>query len=208
MKMKLFIALFFSLFATAAAAQELVPDVQIRKLTDEVIDIIKRDQSAEAGNPRRVDQLVEARVRPDFDFSRMTAIAMGHNWPAASAEQRKALIGEFRALLVRSYSSALSTYRNQPIEFKPLRAAAGDTEVTVRTQFRQAGIEPINIDYRMEKTPGGWMAYEIVVGGVNLVTNYRETFNAEIRGGGVDGLIKTLVSKNRALEAQAASKPR
>jgi len=206
--MNLFFALCFSLFATAVSAQELVPDMQIKAITSEVIDIIKQDQDIHAGNQKKVNEMVEAKVLPHFDFSRMTALAMGRNWPKASVEQQKALINEFRTLLVRSYSSALSTYRNQAIEFKPLRAAAGDTEVTVRTQFKQPGIEPINIDYSMEKTTRGWLVYEVVVGGVSLVTNYRETFNAEIRGGGVDGLIKSLISKNHSLETQVGSKPK
>jgi len=208
MMMKLFFALCSSLFATAVSAQELVPDMQIKAITSEVIDIIKQDQDIHAGNQKKVNEMVEAKVLPHFDFSRMTALAMGRNWPKASVEQQKALINEFRTLLVRSYSSALSTYRNQAIEFKPLRAAAGDTEVTVRTQFKQPGIEPINIDYSMEKTTRGWLVYEVVVGGVSLVTNYRETFNAEIRGGGVDGLIKSLISKNHSLETQVGSKPK
>lgn len=145
---------------------------------------------------------------PHFDFSRMTALAMGRNWPKANPEQQKSLTNEFRTLLVRTYSTALSTYKNQVIEFKPLRAAAGDTEVTVKTQVKQPGTEPISIDYGMEKTPNGWKVYDVVVGGVSLVTNYRETFNAEIRDGGIDGLIKSLASKNRSLETQASSKPK
>jgi phospholipid transport system substrate-binding protein len=205
MNMKLFIALCFSLFATAVSAQQLTPDAQIKTMTNEVIDIIKQNQGIQAGNQKKVDKMVEAKLLPLFDFSHMTALAMGRNWPNASAEQQKALTDEFRALLVRSYSSALSTYRNKVIEFKPLRAAAGDTEVSVRTQFQQPGFEPINIDYSMVKTATGWMVYEIVVGGVSLVTNYRESFNAEIRRGGVDGLIKALVSKNRSLDSQAGS---
>lgn len=208
MMMKLFIALCSSLFVAAVPAQELAPELQIKTLTNEVIDIIKQDQGIYAGNQKKVDELVEAKVRSHFDFGRMTALAMGRNWPLASVEQQRALTKEFRTLLVRSYASALSTYRNQAIEFKPLLAAAGEKEVTVRTQFNQAGIEPINIDYSMGRTTRGWMVYEITVGGVSLVTNYRETFDAEIRGGGVDGLIKSLLSKNRSLETQVDSKPK
>jgi phospholipid transport system substrate-binding protein len=107
---------------------------------------------------------------------------------------------------VRTYSGALSTYKDEVIEFKPLRAAAADTDVTVRTQVKQPGNAPVSIDYSMEKTPNGWKVYDVVVGGVSLVTNYRDSFNAEIRASGVDGLIKSLASKNRSLESQAASK--
>jgi phospholipid transport system substrate-binding protein len=203
--MKRFIALYFSLFAAAVSAQELAPDVQVKKITDEVIGIIKQDKDIRAGNQKKINELVDAKVLPHFNFGRMTALAVGRNWPKANAEQQKTLTGEFRTLLVRTYSSALSTYKNQVIEFKPLRAAAADTDVMVRTQIKQPGTEPISIDYGMEKTPNGWKVYDVVVGGVSLVTNYRETFNAEIRDGGVDGLIKSLASKNRSLEIQASS---
>ncbi len=206
--MKLFFALCFSLFAAMAAAQDLAPDAQMKKITDEAIDVIKQDRDIQAGNRKRINELVDAKVLPHFNFSRMTALAMGRNWPKASAEQQKVLTGEFRTLLVRSYWGALSTYKNEVIEFKPLRAAAGDTEVTVRTQVKRPGTEPVSIDYSMEKTPAGWKVYDVVVGGVSLVTNYRETFNVEIRDGGVDGLIKSLAGKNRSLETQASSKPK
>jgi phospholipid transport system substrate-binding protein len=204
--MKLFFALCFSLCATAVSAQELAPDALVKKISDEVIEIIKQDKDIKAGNQKRINELVDAKVLPHFNFSHMTALAVGRNWPKASAEQQKILTGEFRNLLVRTYSSALTTYKNQVIEFKPLRGAAGADDVTVRTQVKQPGTEPVGIDYGMEKTPAGWKVYDVVVGGVSLVTNYRETFNAEIRDGGVDGLIKSLASKNRSLETQASSK--
>lgn len=206
--MKLFFALCFSFFAAAVSAQDLAPDAQVKKITDEVIGIIKQDQDIRAGNQKKINELVDAKVLPHFNFSHMTALAVGRNWPKASAEQQKALSSEFRTLLVHTYSSALSTYKNQVIEVKPLRAAAGDTDVTVRTQVKQPGTEPVSIDYSMEKSPSGWKVYDVVVGGVSLVTNYRETFNAEIRDRGVDGLIKSLASKNGSLETQAGSKPK
>jgi len=206
--MKIIFALCFSFFAAAVSAEDLAPDAQVKKISDEVIAIIKQDKDIRSGNQTKLNELVDAKVLPHFDFSRMTALALGRNWPKASAEQQKQLIGEFRTLLVRTYSSALATYKNQVIEFKPLRMAAADTEVTVRTQVKQPGTEPVSIDYSMEKTANGWMVYDVVVGGVSLVTNYRETFNSEIRDGGVDGLIKSLSSKNRSLESQASSKPK
>ena len=206
--MKLFFVLGFSFFASAVSAQDLAPDAQVKKITDEVIAIIKQDKDIQAGNQKKINELVDAKVLPHFNFSRMTALAVGRNWPKANAEQQKMLTSEFRTLLVRTYSSALSTYKNQVIEVKPLRAAAGDTDVTVRTQVKQPGTEPVSIDYNMEKTPSGWKVYDVVVGGVSLVTNYRETFNAEIRDGGVDGLLKSLASKNRSLETQASSRPK
>ncbi len=206
--MKVVIALCFSVFASAVSAQDLAPDAQVKKITDEVIGVIKQDKDIQGGNQKKINDLVDAKVLPYFNFSHMTALAVGRNWPKASAEQQKMLTSEFRTLLVRTYSSALSTYKNQVIEFKPLRAAAADTDVTVRTQVKQPGAEPINIDYSMEKIPSGWKVYDVAVGGVSLVTNYRETFNAEIRDGGVDSLIKSLASKNRSLETQTGSKPK
>jgi phospholipid transport system substrate-binding protein len=203
--MKSIFALCLIALSVAASAQDLAPDEQVKLISDEVISAIKQDQDIRAGNQKKLTDLVEAKVLPHFDFSRMTALAVGRHWPRASAEQKNLLSSEFRTLLVRTYSNALSTYKNQIIEFKPLRAAAEDTEVTVRTQVRQSGAAPISIDYNMERTSSGWKVYDIVVGGVSLVTNYRETFNSEVRYGGVDGLIKSLASKNRSLEVQASA---
>ena len=203
--MKILLALCFACFATAVSAQDLAPGALIKSMSDEVIGIIKQDKAIKAGNRTKINELVEAKVLPHFNFDRMTALAMGRNWRKADAEQQKQLISEFRTLLVRTYSGALATYKNEVIEFMPLRAAAADTDVTVRTQVKRPGSEPIGIDYSMEKTPGGWKVYDVVVGGVSLVTNYRDSFNAEIRDSGVDGLIKLLASKNRSLDVQASS---
>ena len=205
--MKLIVALCLSSFAAAATAQDLAPDALVKKISDEVIEIIKQDKDIQAGEKKKIESLVDAKVLPHFDFRRMTALALGRNWSKANAEQQKMLTSEFRAMLVRTYSSALSTYKNQVIEFKPLRAAAADEDVTVRSQIRQPGGAPISIDYSMEKTPAGWKVYDVVVGGVSLVTNYRETFNAAIRDGGIDGLIKTLAAKNRSQEVHAGARP-
>lgn len=203
---KLFLALCFSLFASTVGAQDVAPDVLIKGISDDVIGIIKQDKDIKAGNRAKINALVDAKVLPHFNFNRMTALAVGRSWPKASAAQQKLLEEEFRTLLVHTYSGALSTYKNEVIEFKPRRAAAGDTDVTVRTQVKRPGTEPVSIDYSMEKTPGGWKVYDVVVGGVSLVTNYRETFNAEIRDAGIDGLIKSLASKNRSLDTQAGTK--
>ncbi len=206
--MKYLFALCSFLFATSVSAQDLAPDALMKKISNEVIDIIKQDKDIQSGNQKKINDLVEVKVLPHFNFSRMTALAMGRNWPKANAEQQKILTDEFRTLLVRSYSGALSSYKNEVIEFKPLRAAAADADVTVKTQVKKPGTEPVSIDYGMEKTPAGWKVYDVVVGGVSLVTNYRETFNVQVRDGGVDGLIKTLASKNRSLDTQASPKPK
>ena len=204
--MKILIAFCISVFASAVSAQGLAPDALVKSISDEVIGIIKQDKDIQAGNQKKINELVDAKVLPHFNFEHMTALALGRNWPKDNAEQQKILTSEFRTLMVRTYSSALTTYKNQVIEFKPLRAAATDTDVKVRTQVKQSGAEPVGIDYSMEKTPGGWKVYDIVVGGVSLVTNYRETFNAQVRDGGIDGLIKSLAEKNRSLEAPAGAK--
>ena len=205
---RLFSALCFTLLAASAGAQDVTPDALIRSISDDVIGIIKQDKDIKAGDRSKINELVEAKVLPHFNFNRMTALAVGRNWPKANAEQQKALVAEFRILLVHTYSGALSTYKNEVIEFRPLRAAAEDTDVTVRTRVKRSGIEPIGIDYSMEKTPGGWKVYDVAVGGVSLVTNYREAFNTQIRDGGVDGLIKSLASKNRTLATQSGTKPK
>ncbi|MBE0615591.1 MAG: ABC transporter substrate-binding protein [Burkholderiales bacterium] len=203
---KLLSAICLSLLTVSAGAQDLAPDALIKSISDDVIGIIKQDKEIKAGDRKKINDLVDAKVLPHFSFARMTALAMGRNWRKANAEQQSALVSEFRNLLVRTYSGALSTYKNEVIEFKPLRAAAGDADVTVRTQVKRPGSEPVSIDYSMEKTPSGWKVYDVVVGGVSLVTNYRDSFNAQIHDGGVDGLIKSLASKNRALESQTGNK--
>jgi phospholipid transport system substrate-binding protein len=203
---RLILTFALSLAAAALPAQDLAPDALVKSISTEVTAIVKQDKDIQAGHQKKIDELVDAKVLPHFDFTRMTALAVGRNWPKANPEQQKVLTGEFRTLLVRTYSSALSNYKNQVIEFKPLRAAPGDTDVTVKTQVKQTGAEPISIDYNMEKLPGGWKIYDVVVGGVSLVTNYLETFNAEVRDGGIDGLIKSLSSKNRALDTQSSAK--
>lgn len=196
MKMfKLLLGLLMALATAQVLAQE-APDVLARRVMTEVLDIVKTDKSIQAGDQKRIFELVDAKVLPHFDFRHMTALAMGREWRNASNEQKDALTVEFKTLLVRSYSNALSQYKNQSIDFKPLRAQATDTDVVVRTEVRQPGAKPVAIDYQMEKQAAGWKVYDVMVAGVSLVTNYRETFAQEIKAGGVDGLLKSLRSKN------------
>jgi phospholipid transport system substrate-binding protein len=189
------------LFVPALARAE-APDALVKTVTQDVLGIIKQDRDIQSGNTKKTIALVEEKVLPHFNFSRMTALAMGANWRKASPDQQKMLVDEFRTLLVRTYSSALTGYRNQVIDFKPLRAQPGDSDVVVRSEVRLSGSEPISIDYSMEKANESWKIYDVAVGGVSLVTTYRDTFAAEVRNGGVDGLIKTLADKNRQLEAK------
>jgi phospholipid transport system substrate-binding protein len=187
--------------AGPAAAQD-APDALVKSVTQEVIGIVKADKDIQSGNTKKTIALVEEKVLPHFNFTRMTALAMGPNWRKASVEQQKQLVDQFRTLLVRTYSTALTQYRDQTIDFKPLRMQPNDTDVTVRSEVKQSGAEAIGIDYAMEKTASGWKVYDVSIAGVSLVTTYRDTFASEVRNTGVDGLIKTLADKNRQLETK------
>jgi phospholipid transport system substrate-binding protein len=195
--------LLLALVPALAAAQE-GPDALVKRVTDEVLAIIKADKELQAGNPRKVVELAEAKVLPHFDFARMTRLAVGRNWQQASEPQREALTKEFRTLLVRTYSTSLTAYRNQTIEVKPTRLAAGDNEATVRTQVIQPGGPPIPIDYSMQKDGAAWKVYDVVIDGVSLVTTYRGSFNDQIQKSGIDGLVKTLAERNRGSEPSKA----
>lgn len=189
------------LFASTGLAQNPAPDALVKSITEDVLSTLR--QNKDAGNTKRVADLVESKVLPHFDFVRMTQLALAVNWRRATPEQQKALTEEFRTLLVRTYSTALSSYRDQAVDFKPLRARPEDTEVTVRTEVKQRGAQPISIDYEMEKTSGGWKVFDVKVGGVSLITTYKDDFASQIREAGVDGLIKTLAVKNRQTDVRA-----
>ena len=194
-----------ALFIPIAQAQVLAPDVLVKTITEEVVAILKQDKDIQAGDPKKVADLIETKVVPHFNFTRMTRIAMARNWRSASPEQQKELTGEFKTLLVRTYSTAISSYRDQKIDYRPLRAKPEDTEVTVKSEVKQSGSsQPVSIDYEMEKTPNGWKVYDVKVGGVSLVTTYRETFASEVKDRGVDGLIKSLAAKNRQGQGERA----
>jgi phospholipid transport system substrate-binding protein len=183
-----------------AAAQE-APDALVKRVTDEVLAIIKADKDLQSGNTQKVVALAEQKVLPHFDFARMTRLAVGKNWQQANDAQKESLTKEFRTLLVRTYSTSLSAYRNQTIEVKPTKMAAGDKETTVRTQVIQQGGPPIPIDYAMEKVDSGWKVYDVVIDGASLVTTYRSSFNDQIQKGGIDGLVKTLAERNQSPQA-------
>src|SRR6266480_745969 len=205
--MKISSCLLFALLIPVAQAQQPAPDVLVKSISEEVVAILKKDKDIEAGDSKKVVDLIETKVVPHFDFIRMTRIAMARNWRLASPEQQKVLAGEFKTLLVRTYSTAISNYRDQQIDYKPLRAKPEDAEVTVRSDVKPSGSsQPVSIDYEMEKTPDGWKVYDVKVGGVSLVTTYRDTFAGEIREHGVDGLIKSLAAKNRQPERSKAGK--
>ncbi len=195
-----------ALLPVLALAQE-GPDSLVKRTTDEILTIIKSDKDLQSGNSRKVVELAEAKVLPHFDFARMTRLAVGRNWAQATDAQKEALTKEFRTLLVRTYSTSLSQYRNQTIEVKPSKIAAGDKDAVVRTAVIQQGGPQIPIDYAMEKTDSGWKVYDVIIDGASLVTTYRGSFNDQIQKGGIDGLVKTLQDRN-AGGAPAKAEPK
>jgi len=193
-----FLLAFVLLGACLGAAAQEAPDALVKRTADEILAIVRQDKDLQAGNPQKVVALAEQKVLPYFDFERMTRLAVGRGWRQASPEQRQALTSAFRTMLVRTYSTSLSQYRNQTIEVKPLKMAPADTDVTVRTQVIQQGGPPIPIDYAMEKQDNQWKVYDVIVDGASLVTTYRGSFNDQIQKNGIDGLIKTLQERNQS----------
>ena len=189
------------LCAGPARAQQEAPDVLVKNVTLEVVDLISKDKDIKSGNRAKLIQVIDSKVLPHFNFTAMTSLALGQNWNKATPEQKKRLTEEFRTLLVRTYASALAAYSEQKLEFRPLRAKPTDTDVTVQVRVLQAGAQPVPIDYSMEKTANGWKVYDVMVGGVSLVANYRTDFSTVVRESGIDGLIKKLAERNRTLEA-------
>lgn len=186
--------------AVRAAADE-APDVLIKRVSSEVLDNIKTDKSVQAGDMTKVLSLVDSQIMPNVNFLRMTASAVGRSWRQATPEQQKRLQDEFKILLVRTYSGALAQVRDQSISVKPLRGAPADTEVLVRSEVLGRG-DPVQLDYRMEKTAGGWKIYDLNVLGVWLVETYRTQFAQEISAKGVDGLIASLSQRNQSNSAK------
>lgn len=181
-------------------AQSVVPpDVLAKRVTDEVVEILRVDKDLYARNPEKVTHLIETKVLPHFNFMRMTQLAVGKNWRRASPQQRDALVGHFRTLLVRTYATAFTSYRDQTFTYRPVRMRPEDDDVVVKSQVVQPGGPPVSVDYSMEKTASGWKVYDVAIEGVSLVQNYRSTFNGEVQRGGIDGLIKALDTKNRQL---------
>jgi phospholipid transport system substrate-binding protein len=182
--------------SAGAFAQDVAPDELVRKNTTEILAAIKSDKDLQSGDQKKIEKLAEEKVLPYFNFPHMTQLAVGRNWRDASDAQKAALTEQFRTLLVRTYSTSLTQYRNQSIDVKALKLAPADTEVVVKTLIVQPGGQPIPIDYSMEKTAGGWKVYDVLIDGVSLVTNYRSSFNTEIKEKGIDALIKSLGERN------------
>ena len=181
-----------------APADAGAPDVLVKNVTLEVVDLIQKDKEIQAGSRAKLIDLIEAKVLPHFNFTAMTALALGQSWNKATPEQKKKLTEEFKLLLVRTYASALAAFSNQKLDFRPLRSKPTDTDVTVNVRVIQPGSQPVAIDYSMEKTSQGWKVYDVMVGGVSLVANYRTEFTNIVRESGVDGLIRNLQTKNHS----------
>ncbi|TSA49060.1 MAG: ABC transporter substrate-binding protein, partial [Nitrosomonadales bacterium] len=169
------------------------------------LEVVKKDKDIQNGDMKKIYALAEEKILPHFDFERMSRIVLGKYWGRATKEQQDTFVKEFRSLITRTYSSALSKYRNQTIEYKPLRAQPGDTDVTVKTQIVQPGGQPIPVDYTLEKGGDEWKVYDVTIEGVSLVTNYRGQFSTEIRDNGMDGLIQRLVEKNKQSPSSVAA---
>jgi phospholipid transport system substrate-binding protein len=199
----LFAFLFAGLVATSVIAQE-TPDSLVQQVTEEVLEIVRKDKDIQSGNTQKALELVDKKVLPHFNFQHMTSLALGKEWKKATPAQQQQLTTEFKTLLVRTYSNALTSYKNQKIVYKPFKMAAGESDVLVRTEVQQPGNKPIQLDYSLEKLDSGWKVYDVVVAGISLVTNYREQFAQEVRNGGIDGLIASIAAKNKSLETTVA----
>lgn len=191
-------------WGAALRAEPKAPDVLVKEISDEVIERLKQRPIKTDADMNDWLAYVEQRVLPHFNFERMTMLAVGQPWRQATPEQRQRLTQEFKTLLVRTYANALREYRDEKLEFKPLRMAPGDKTVRVSSMVIRPGSEPIAIDYVMELKGDGWKVFDVVVAGVSLVTSYRSTFGQEIQAKGIDGLIQTLADKNARGETMPA----
>ncbi len=204
MMKKLLLALSLLCFSLTVLATE-GPDELVKRTADDVLAVVKTDKDIQAGDQQKIFALAEEKIVPNFNFDKVSRMVLGKNWTKATPEQKTAFQAEFRTLLIRTYATALSKYRNQTIEYKPMRMAEGATTASVKTQIVQPGGQPIEVNYTLERQPEAWKVYDIVIEGVSLVTNYRGQFAQEIRQNGLDSLIKKLADKNKAAQAKAAS---
>jgi phospholipid transport system substrate-binding protein len=191
--------------APGGHAQEIVPpDTLVKNVTLEVADILRKDKDIQSDRKKLV-ALVDAKIVPHFNFTSMTASAVGANWAKATPEQKSKLADEFRTLMVRTYASSIATFRDQKFDFRPLRANPTDTDVTVNVRVIQPGAQPVKIDYDMEKTPRGWKVWDVRVADISLTANYRTEFSNIVRDSGIDGLIKALHAKNSGVPDKPAA---
>lgn len=183
---------------SGAAMAEMTADELVKQTAEDVLNTIKNDKDIQSGNQQKIFALAEEKILPNFDFERVCRMVLGKNWKSATPEQQAVFQKEFRSLLLRTYATALGKYKNQVIEYKPMRAEPGAKNVSVKTQILQPGGQPIAVDYSLVKDDNGWKVYDIVIESVSLVTNYRSQFSNEIRTNGLDSLNKKLAEKNKA----------
>ncbi len=201
---RFYIGLILLCFAGASFAAE-APDELVKRTAEDVLTIIKADKDIQAGNQKKLFALTEEKILPNFNFDKISRLVLGKNWTKATPDQKTAFQSEFKSLLLRTYSTALSKYKNQTIEYAPLRMADGATTASVKTSIVQPGGQPIAVNYALEKQADAtWKVYDIVIEGVSLVTNYRGQFAQEIRQNGLDSLIKKLANKNKAAGIKAS----
>jgi phospholipid transport system substrate-binding protein len=186
---------FSILFAAPALAQD-SPDQLVQKVTEDVLATIKSDKQLQAGDRQKALKLAEEKVLPHIDFEEATRLAVGRAWSQASPEQRKTLIEEFRKMLVRTYSNGIESYQGQTLKILPSRGKQGGDDATVRAQFVRAGGQPLPLEFQARRTDKGWKIYDISIEGVSLVLTYRSEFDAVVKQGGIDSLIKRLREKN------------
>lgn len=186
---------------SALGHAEVAPDVLVKSTAEDVLAIVKQDKDIQAGDQKKIFALAEEKIVPNFNLERISRLVLGKNWLKATPVQQEAFKKEFRALLMRTYAIALTKFKNQTIEYKPLRVQAGDTTATVKTLISQPSGPAVAVDYTLSKTGDAWKVYDIVIEGVSLVTNYRSQFSQEIRKNGIDSLIQKLVDKNKAAGA-------
>ncbi|MGV3742170.1 MAG: MlaC/ttg2D family ABC transporter substrate-binding protein [Burkholderiaceae bacterium] len=204
----LFLALALCAALNVRAAEPEAPDVLIRRLSNEMLEIIKSDKALRAGNTRRVQEVVEEKLLPHVNFRRTTALTVGHHWRTATPEQQQQLIDEFRDLLIHTYSGALSQVGDQKLQVRPLREPVSGDDVEVQSHVIQSGREPVQVNYRLEKLPDGWKIYDVSVFGAWLTQAYKNTFSAEVNRSGIEGLIRLLSEKNRQLASNAKTSQR
>jgi phospholipid transport system substrate-binding protein len=187
--------------ADAVSRADMPPDALVQSVSTEVLERIKSDPALHSGDFNKLQKLIDEKVAPHVDFDKMTRLSVGHGWRSATPEQREALTREFRTLLVRTYSGAMSRVTDHQVKMRPFRGQPTDTDVIVRTQVAPSNGDPIELDYRLEKTDAGWKIYDVTILGVSLVENFRNSFASEVSQGGVDGLIKALTDRNKQLAA-------
>jgi phospholipid transport system substrate-binding protein len=191
--------------AFAAQAQEQKPDELVKQITDEVMQAIQSDKQLAAGDKQKALKLAEDKILPHVDFQEATRLAVGRSWRQTSAEQKQQLVNEFRRMLLRTYSNAISAYQGQQMKVLPLHMKAGETDVAVRNQYIKPGQKPVQVDYQMHKVGDSWKIYDIIVEGVSLVLTYRSEFDQVVKESGVDGLIKRIGAKNEPAAVGSSS---